>query len=63
MIIIGHQYKESYIMCVMRQRFAQPFFFIGVFLHVTPNGLSERDSTRSLDSSKGEVFHVVHVWK
>ena len=35
----------------------------GVFLHVTPNGLSEKGTTRSLDSSKGEVCHVVHVWK
>ena len=63
------------MMCVMRlkivpyfrarrrpQRFAQ-LSFIVVFLHITPNGLSERGNTRCLDSSKGEVFHVLHVWK
>ena len=39
------------------------FFSLVVFLHVTPNGLNERGATRSLDTSKGEVFHVVHMWK
>ena len=34
-----------------------------VFLHVTPNWLGKRGTTRSLDISKGEVFHAVHVWK
>ena len=38
-------------------------FFLVAMLHVTPNGLSERGTTRSLDTSKGEVFRVVHVWK
>ena len=38
-------------------------FFLVVMLHVTPNELSVRGTTRSVDTSKGEVFRVVHVWK
>ena len=44
------------------QKFAQPFFS-RCFFHATLNGLSERGTTLSLDTSKGEVFHVVHVWQ
>ena len=42
------------------QKFAQTFFS-PCFTRVLPNGLSEIRTTRSLDTSKGEVAHVAHV--
>ena len=45
------------------QKYAQPFFFVVVLLRDTRKGLSEIGATRSLDTSKGEIVHVAHVWK
>ena len=44
-------------------RISHSHFFLLFSFTSAPNGLSERGNIRSLDASKGELFHLVRAWK